>query len=70
MTLVFKSHGIGNDIFNPIHENGDNIAPDINPKYGQMHWLGPDNSKNIGHQSCLVKSFRDDSTHSFLLKDC
>ena len=22
MTLVFKSHGIGNDIFNPIYEGG------------------------------------------------
>ena len=29
MTLVCKSHGIGNNIFNPIYEGGDKINPDI-----------------------------------------
>ena len=31
MALVCKSHGIGNNIFNPIYEGGDKITPDINP---------------------------------------
>ena len=26
-----KVSGIGNNIFNPIYENGDKITPDINP---------------------------------------
>ena len=29
-----KSHGIRNNIFNPIYESGDKITPDINPKCG------------------------------------
>ena len=37
MTLAQKSHGIGNDIFNPIYESGDKVTPDIKPKCGQMH---------------------------------
>ena len=47
MTFVCKSHDIGNNIFNPIYEGGDKITPDTNPKYGQMHWPCPDNSKKI-----------------------
>ena len=31
-----------NNIFNPIYQSGDKTAPDINPKYGQMHWPCPD----------------------------
>ena len=32
MTLICKSHGIGNNIFNPIYKGGDRITSDINPK--------------------------------------
>ena len=41
------SLGIGNNIFNPNCENGDNITPDINPQCSWMHWPCPDNSKKI-----------------------
>ena len=34
MTLVFKSHSFGNNIFNPIYESEDQKNPDINPKCG------------------------------------
>ena len=47
MTLVCKSLGIGNSIFNPIYESEDKVIPDINPKCGQMHSPCPDNSKKI-----------------------
>ena len=47
MTLVCKSHGIGNNIFNPIYESGDKMTQDINPKSGYMHWPCPDDSKKI-----------------------
>ena len=49
MTLVCKSYGIGNNIFNPIYGSGDKITPDINHKCGKKHWPCPDNSKKIGH---------------------
>ena len=47
MTLVCKSLGIGNNIFDPIYDSGDKIALDMNPKCSQMHWPCPDNSKKI-----------------------
>ena len=46
MTLVCKSHDIGNNIFNPIYEDGDKITPDIKSKCSLMHWPCPDFSKN------------------------
>ena len=47
MTLVYKSHGIGDMAFeimyfNPIYESGDKITPDIIPKCGLMHCSCPD----------------------------
>ena len=35
MTLACDSHGTGNKLVNPIQQGGQ-IAPGINPKYGQM----------------------------------
>ena len=34
MTLVCKSLGIGNSIFNPIYESEDKTTPYTNPKFG------------------------------------
>ena len=59
MTLVCMSHGIGNNIFNPIYESGDKITLDINPKYGQMHWPSPDNSKKRKGVEANLYTFRE-----------
>ena len=45
MTLLSKSHGIENYIFNTISVSGDKITPGINPKRDLMHLPCPDNSK-------------------------
>ena len=48
MTLVCKSLGIGNNIFNPNYESGDKITSDINPQCSGMHWPCPDNALSHG----------------------
>ena len=48
MTLVCKSHGIGNDLFT-LFMSGGWIAPGINPKCRLMHWPCPDDSKKKRH---------------------
>ena len=46
MTLACDSHGTGNKLVNPIQQGGQ-IAPGINPKYGQMDRPCPDDSKKV-----------------------
>ena len=45
MTLVWKSHGIGDSLINPIYGCSVKITPDINPIYVGIE--RSDNSKNV-----------------------
>ena len=47
MTLVCKSHGIGDSLINPIYRCSVKITPDINPIYVGIERSFPDNSKNM-----------------------
>ena len=47
MTLVWKSHGIGDSLINPIYRCSVKITPDINPIYLGIERSFPDDSKNV-----------------------
>ena len=47
MTLVWKSHGIGDSFINPIYRCSVKITPDINPINVGIEKSFPDNSKNV-----------------------
>ena len=47
MTLVWKSHGIGDSLINPIYRCSVKITPDINPIYVGIERSFPDDSKNV-----------------------
>ena len=47
MTLVWKSHGIGNSFIYPIYRCRVKINPDINPIYVEIERSFPEDSKNV-----------------------
>ena len=49
MTLICKSVGIWDGIFNSIYGCGIKMAPDINPKYARLERVCPRDSKNVSN---------------------
>ena len=47
LTIVWKSHGIGNSLINPIYRCSVMITADINPIYVGIERSFPDDSKNV-----------------------
>ena len=47
MTLVWKSHGIGDSLINPIYMCSVKITPDITPIYVGIERSFPDDSNNV-----------------------
>ena len=47
MTLVCKSHGIGDSLINPIYGCSFKMNPDINPIYVGIERSFPDDSNNV-----------------------
>ena len=47
MTLVWKSHGIGDSLINPFYGCSVKITPHNNPIYVGIERSFPDNSKNV-----------------------